>query len=74
MLKKSERVIVSGECIVEEKVISVFTALIDKDNPEKMTVTMTKKDEEAYKEHRSTCRSDYAEFEDYAYMRQAELL
>lgn len=74
MLKKNERVTINGECVIDDKVVCVFTAIIEKDNPEKMIINTVKKDEEAYKANRFVCREDFAEFEDYAYSRQAELM
>lgn len=47
---------------------------ISSENPQEMRVTMTKLNTEMYKNHRDTCRDDFAIFEDAAYALQEELL
>ena len=78
MLKINERISISGESVIHEneeteKVVCVFSALIDVAHPEKMIVNQIQKDKEAYKEHREACRADFAAFEDYAFKRQSEV-
>lgn len=74
MLKKTEKVNISGESIIDEKVVCVFSAVIDIEDPEKMTVNNFPRDKEAYKANRAECRADFAEFEDYAYAKQGEIM
>ena len=74
MLKKTAKVIITGESVVEEKIVCAFSVGIDPENPEKMTINQAQRDKEAYREHRAECRADFAEFEDYAYAVQAEMI
>lgn len=74
MLKKTEKINITGESIIDEKVVCAFSVVIDPEAPEKMTINQFQRDKEAYKEHRAECRADFAEFEDYAYARQAEII
>lgn len=74
MLKKTEKINITGESIIDEKVVCAFSVVIDPEAPEKMTINQFQRDKEAYKEHRAECRADFAEFEDYAYARQAEFI
>ena len=74
MLKKTEKINITGESIIDEKVVCAFSVVIDPETPEKMTINQFQRDKEAYKEHRAECRADFAEFEDYAYARQAEII
>lgn len=47
---------------------------ITSDNPTEMRVIMGKMNADMYKEHRDTCREDFAVFEDAAYALQEELI
>jgi hypothetical protein len=42
--------------------------------PENASIYQTQNEPEMYKENRAACRADYAEFEDYVYERQAEMV
>lgn len=74
MLKMNEKINITGESVIDEKVVCAFSVVLDPENPEKITINNFQRDKEAYKEHREECRADFAEFEDYAYARQAALL
>lgn len=74
MLRMSEKINITGESVIDEKVVCAFSAVIDPENPATMTVNQYQRDKEAYKENRVACRADFAEFEDYAYARQAEII
>lgn len=73
MLRKSTRITISGESVIGENVVCAFSASIDAEAPEKMSIGQVHKDKEAYKEHRDECRADFAAFEDTALAVQAEL-
>ena len=73
MLKKTEKLTITGESVVGEKVVCTFAATIDMADPEKMSINQFQKDREAYRENREECRADYAQFEDHIFARQAEL-
>lgn len=74
MLKKEVRINITGESVIGEKVVCAFSAVINPENPEKVVVNQFQRDKEAYKEHRAECRADFAEFEDYVYERQTEIV
>ena len=73
MLKSSKKINFTGESVIGENVVCIFSASIDSENPEKMSVSQFQKDKEAYREHREECRADYAAFEDAVFAAQAEL-
>lgn len=64
MLRTSGRITLTGESVIEDVVVSAYSASIDLDNPEKMSIGQVQKDKEAYKANRDECRADYAAFED----------
>lgn len=59
---------INGEKVVQHN------CMISSENPQEMRVTMVKLNPTLYKENRSICRSDFAEFEDAAYALQEELI
>jgi hypothetical protein len=74
MLKVNKRILFSGESVIDEKTVCIFSGSIDSDDPQKMNVSQLQKDKEAYRAHREECRADYAAFEDSVFAAQAELL
>jgi hypothetical protein len=74
MLRTNGRITLTGESVIEDVVVCNYSASIDLDNPDKMTIGQVKKDNEAYKANRTECRADYAVFEDLVLAKQAELL
>lgn len=64
MLRTSGRITLTGESVIEDVVVCAYSASIDLDNPEKMSIGQVQKDKEAYKANRTECRADYAAFED----------
>lgn len=51
-----------------------YTCVIPVDNPQNMRIGLTKLDSDKYKTYRDECRSDYAKFEDDAYLLQEECI
>lgn len=74
MLKKEEKITIKGESIIDDKSVAGFTAAIDSNNPEDITFSSWQNDKAAYKENRTAVRADQAEFEDYAYSKQDEMI
>lgn len=74
MLKKVERITLTGESMIEGVCVAGMQATIDSDNPEEISFSHWQNDQKLYKANRVTVRADIAEFEDYAYSRQDELL
>lgn len=74
MLRTNGRITLTGESVIEEVAVCVYSASIDMANPEKMTIGQVQKDKDAYKAHRNECRADYAAFEDMVLAEQEKLL
>ena len=74
MLRTNGRITLSGESVINDAIVCVYSASIDMANPEKMTIGQIQKDKEAYKDNRNECRSDYAAFEDMVLAEQEKLL
>lgn len=63
-----------GHTVINETQVCQYVCIIPSDDPSSMRVTMTRLNEEMYKEHRDICRADFAKFEDAAYILQEEYL
>lgn len=74
MLKTKQKITITGESIINDVSVAGFSASIDSENPEDITLSQWQNDKKAYKENRAVVRSDYAEFEDFAYSKQDELI
>lgn len=74
MLKKKKTINISGSSIINDTEAMVYTASIDSDRPENMTINYYQTNTNVYKANREACRADQAEFEEYAYKLQDELL
>lgn len=74
MLRTNGRITLTGESVIEEVAVCVYSASIDMANPEKMTIGQVQKDKDAYKANRNECRADYAAFEDMVLAEQEKLL
>lgn len=69
MLTKTRKINVEAKCIVDDKEVKGFRAVITSDS-EDVSFHHWDIDKAAVKEHRQTVRADQAEFEDYAYKLQ----
>lgn len=74
MLMKSEKITITGESVVDEKAIAGFQVAIDSNDPENINFSSWQTDKKACKENRDTVRADQAQFENYAYAKQDEML
>lgn len=74
MLKVSQKITITGESVVNGVSVAGFTAAIKSSDPSDITFSSWQNDKQAYKENRAAVRADLAEFEDYAYAKQDELL
>lgn len=78
MLKTTQKISITGESIVtvDDKNVSAagFSATIDSNNPEEITLSVWQNDKQAYNANRATVRADQRAFEDFAYAKQDELL
>ena len=74
MLEKTTKMMIEGKCKVDGKDIKGFRAVIDFNNDYKMTMHPYPIDAEGCKTYRKEVRKAEAEFEDYAYQVQEELM
>ena len=74
MLKKKESIIITGESLIDGIAVEGFQAQINSSKPEDMNISSWQINRELYKENRVICRADEAEFEDYAYQKQDEMI
>ena len=71
---KTKSITLNGDSVIDGVTASHFTAVINSDNPEDMTLTSYQTDKALYKTNRVQCRKDEAEFEDEAYAIQDTML
>ena len=74
MLNINEKVLMTGESVVEGQVAATYNAQIDSADPGNIIFTSRQNDKELYKKNRKVCIADQAEFEDAAYARQDEMI
>ena len=74
MVTKTTKIIVEGKCAVGDDVIAHFFATIANADPENINFSTRYIDKNACKEHRDVVRADEAEFEDYVYSIQDDML
>ena len=74
MLVTRKKVMISGQSIIDGAEAAGFQAQVDATNPEDMTMSNWQTNAQLYKENRAICRADQAEFEDYAYSVQDQLI
>lgn len=67
MLKKSSKILLEGNSVINEKMVARFVATIDIDDPTSMNITTRLINAEVYKENLTTMQADQKEFEDHAY-------
>lgn len=75
MLQKEEKITLRGKSVLEDgKVIEEYSVEIDSTDPNNINFSQWQTDKAAYKANRITARADQAEFEDYAYVKQDEMI
>ncbi|MBR2503340.1 MAG: hypothetical protein IKB62_04360 [Oscillospiraceae bacterium] len=74
MLKTRKTITIGGNSIIDGAEAAGFQAQIDSANPENMTLNNWQTNAQLYKDNRAQCRADQAEFEDYAYSVQDQLI
>jgi len=74
MLNIKQKSTIEGEFTKDGKSVAGFRAEIDSEAPENMHIAVWQNDKEAYKANRVEARQAQAEFEDYAYAYQDELI
>jgi hypothetical protein len=73
MLKIKKQITFIGESVVDGKVVATFSATMNGDNPEAMTIGQYLNDKDAYLKNATECRADRAQFEDAVWEAQAEM-
>lgn len=78
--KKTKKVTIAAVSSVEiegkKVVLENYTATVDSENPENMSMAKffpTAEARELYRDHRAECREDYAAFQEKAYALQDEM-
>lgn len=74
MLKTKRSITLSGSSIVDGKTAQQYQAVIDSENPEDINFSNWQTNKALYKENRTLCRADEAEFEDMAYTIQDAMI
>ena len=74
MLNYKKSVTLTGESYIEGVQAEGYSATINSDNPEDITLTSWQTDKALYKANRTQCRQDSNEFEDVAYALQDEMI
>lgn len=74
MLEKKKKITITGKSMIDGVEVCGYQAQIDSSNPEDIVFNDWQVNKEMYKANRAACRADQAEFEDYAYTIQDELL
>lgn len=74
MLNYKKSITLTGGSCIDGVQAEGYSATINSENPEDITLSSWQTDKELYKKNRSQCRQDAAEFEDAAYAIQDELI
>lgn len=74
MLKKEREISYTGKSVVDGVEAVGFSAKIKSADPSNVTFSSWQINKELYKENRSQCRTDEAEFEDFVYEEQDKLI
>lgn len=74
MLKTIKKVTIEGTSVIDDVIVSKFVAAINSEDPSQMTLSSVQINKTAYKANREAVRKDEAEFEDYAFSVQDNML
>lgn len=74
MLEMKKKITVTGKTVIDGVEVCGYQAQIDSADPSNMNLTDWQINKDMYKANRQACRAEQAEFEDYAYSLQDELL
>lgn len=74
MLTTKKSITLTGTSTIDGVTAERYTANINEDDPDNMTVTSVQANKSLYKENRETCRVDRNEFEEVAYALQDEMI
>lgn len=74
MLTMKKTITLTGQSVIDGVIAEGYSATINQDNPNDMSISSYQQNKELYKANRVICRADRAEFEDAAYTIQDETL
>ena len=74
MLKITKSITLKGTSSINGVIAENYQAVIDNENPINMNISSWQQDKALYKANRTECRKDSADFEDYAYALQDEMI
>lgn len=73
-LEVTRSVTLTGKCIINGTTVENYTASINEQKPEGMTITRSILNNALRRENRSACITDQVAFEDAAYAMQTEMM
>ena len=73
MLRTKKRVSLTGESVIGDKVVCIYTASINPDAPNGTAIGQVQREKDLYRAHVAECRADYAAFEDLVWKTEEEL-
>lgn len=74
MLEMKKKTTITGKSVIDGVAVEGYSASIDSENPENMTLSSWQERKDLYKVNRETCRKDAADFEDAAYAIQDKMI
>ena len=74
MLSNQKSITYTGQSLIDGVVAEQYSATINSNNPKDLTISSWQTDGALYKEHRTECRQDQANFEDMVYAEQDKLI
>lgn len=74
MLKITKSITLTGNSMINGAIAESYQAVIDSNDPKNMSMNSWQSNRQLYKENRTQCRLDAAEFEDTAYALQDEMI
>lgn len=73
-MTRTKKLTFNGTSTINDVVCERFSASIESDNPENLSLNFIIADKNGYRDNRKQCRKDQAQFEDEVYAAQAQLL
>lgn len=74
MLKKTTKILIEGDSVINDKVAAKFVAMVDTNDPKNMSLTTRHIDKEICRQNRDAVREDQSAFEDHVYSIQEQVL
>lgn len=73
-MTRTKKLTFNGTSTINDVVCERFSASIEPDNPENLSLNFIIADKNGYRDNRKQCHKDQAQFEDEVYAAQAQLL